>query len=557
MIHHIILLRDVEPNKPADLENLESSRKGDIMQQATVDILMVDDRPENLLALEAVLESASYRLISLTSGEAALRYVLQADVKRLALILMDVHMPDMDGYETASLIRERKDLRNVPIIFITATYKSKTNVRQGYLNGSIDYIFKPFDPDVLRWKVENFVQLHSYQHDASVKNARLQQQYQELESVNERLRRAERQLLEHREALERMVEARTQQLQEANREILQSHERFRTIFQSIPNLLAIRRMQDGRFLEINRSWEQTTGYSLEQMQDLGDRALQIVFTEQDEDAEMRKISFSSRSGELRSGLLSMDRLEAIGEAYQLIVITDITEREVMQKHLNHLERLNLIGEMAAGIAHEIRNPMTTIHGFLQMWRKSEAPLPKTHIDLMLSELLRANTIITEYLALAGNKQSHFEYHSISDLIDSLQPLLHAFAVMSELQVIADHESLPLLFMDEKEIRQLIVNLAKNGLEAMKPGGILTIRSYRQGEEAIVDIIDQGEGIPEELLSKLGTPFFTTKETGTGLGLALCYSIVERHRGKLLVQTGAGGTTFSIRLPIAAAVAIVQ
>ncbi|WP_309120229.1 ATP-binding protein [Paenibacillus sp.] len=514
-----------------------------------VDILMVDDRQENLLALEAALASSEYCLVGKTSGEDALRHVLHSDLSRLALVLMDVHMPGMDGYETAMLMRERKELREVPIIFITATYKSKSNVKQGYLTGSIDYVFKPFDPDVLRWKVENFVRMHRYQRELKRKHALLQRRNLEIERVNQRLVEAERKLLQHQRVLEQTVEERTAQLRDANQEIYRSHRRFRTIFYTNPNLIAIRRLHDGKYLDVNNAWEKATGYGVERMNALRDEAIRIRTTESRE-SDSVQIEFTTRDGEQRFGLLSSQVLEVNEEACELIVITDISERVALQRHLNRLDRLNLIGEMAAGIAHEIRNPMTTIQGFLQIWRKSETPMSKEHIDLMLSELLRANTIITEYLSLAGNKTSHFDVLAVQELVDSLSPLLQAVAVMAEKQVEVRHDAADVwLRADANEMRQVILNLAKNGLEAMEPGGRLTIRTHADDGVAVIDVIDEGPGIPDEVLERLGTPFFTTKDHGTGLGLALCYSIMERHQGSIGVTSGPLGTMFSVRLPI--------
>jgi len=504
------------------------------MQQDQIEILMVDDRPENLLALEAVLASPSHRLVKKYSGEEALRYVLESDLSLLALILMDIHMPGMDGYETALLMRKRKELRNVPIMFMTAAYTTKSDVRQGYLSGSIDYILKPFDPDILRWKVENLVNLHRCRQELQSKNAELQQ-------MNQKLLLAEQQLLKQQKLLEDLVEARTKQLEQSNR-------RFRSIFYTIPNLVAIRRLHDGKYLEVNDAWTEHTGYSLQQMNDANEPYFHTEIIDDRKDHSC-KIQYRTRSGELKYGLLSIERLETGDEACELIVITDISEREVMEQQINRLERLNLIGEMAAGIAHEIRNPMTTIHGFLQMWKKSEQPLPKQYIDLMLSELLRANTIITEFLSLAGNKESSFTDHRICDVLDTLYPLIQAVALMSEKQVLIEHGTRKSLHMDEKEMRQVILNLAKNGLEAMEKGGTLTIRSYEEKGCVVIDVIDEGHGIPDEVIGKLGTPFFTTKENGTGLGLALCFSIIERHGGKMEIHSGTSGSTFRIRLPL--------
>ena len=538
-------------------ELLRGSVRPSASHDDAVEILMVDDRPENLLALEAVLSSGAgtYRLIGKMSGEDALRYVMQSDLDKLALILMDVHLPGMDGYETAKLMRERRELRQVPIIFITAAYKSKSNVRQGYLNGSIDYLFKPFDPDILRWKVDNFVNLHHSRRELKQMNALLAERNREIELVNRRLLEAEQKLLQHQRLLEQVVDERTKQLREANQEIYRSNRRFRTVFYTNPNLIAIRRLVDGKYIDVNDAWQKTTGFCVQKMNDLGDDALRIRAKE-DRDGT-RQIEFKTSTGEKRHGLLSVQVLEVNDEQCELLVITDISDRVEMQNHLNRLERLNLIGEMAAGIAHEIRNPMTTIQGFLQIWRKTGTPLPKEHIDLMLSELLRANQIISEYLSLAGNKESRLAVQSVRNLVDTVAPLLQAVAVMAEKEIEVVHKDGDVeVLADENEMRQVILNLAKNGLEAMNEGGLLKIVTCLDGDSAMIDVEDQGPGIPEHVLEKLGTPFFTTKDRGTGLGLALCYSIVQRHNGSITVASSPRGTKFTIRLPVAGSLAAV-
>lgn len=518
-------------------------------RQELVEILMVDDHLENLLALEAVLASSNYTLVPKCSGDAALRYVMESDPRRLALILLDTHMPGMDGYETAARIRQRKELKHVPILFMTAVYKSKKNVHQGNLSGSVDYIFKPYDPEILRRKVESFVRLHQYRMELQQKNVQLQRKNREMERMNRKLVKAERELLRQQRALEEIVAARTKELHEAHQEIIQSNRRFRSIFYTIPNLVAIRRLRDGRYLEVNDAWTELTGYTLERMNASGQDGFHMESVDPSTDRN-DKITYRTLSGEVRYGLLSKELLEAGEEPCELLVITDITEREAMQQRMNRLERLNLIGEMAASIAHEIRNPMTTTLGFLQMWKKSEKPMPKQYIDLMLSELLRANAIITEYLSLAGNKESSFVNYSVRELIDTLYPLIQAVALMNEKEAKVVHGCDQWIYIDEKEMRQVILNLVKNGIEAMDKGGILTIRTCEEPECAVIEVIDEGSGIPEEVMRRLGTPFFTTKENGTGIGLALCYSIIERHGGNIQVSSSPSGTTFSIRLPLA-------
>ena len=226
---------------------------------------------------------------------------------------------------------------------------------------------------------------------------------------------------------------------------------------------------------------------------------------------------------------------------------EIDRREQMEKEMARLDRLNLIGEMAAGIGHEIRNPMTTVRGFLQLMQEKERyAQDREFLTLMISELDRANSIISEFLSLAKNKAVDLKEQSLNSIIETLFPLIQADAMVSDKNITIDLEEIPDLFLDEKEIRQLILNLARNGFEAMPAGGELKIRTFTVSEETILAVQDQGKGIDRDILDKIGTPFFTTKDTGTGLGLAVCYSIAARHNAEINVETAPTGTTFYVR-----------
>lgn len=229
---------------------------------------------------------------------------------------------------------------------------------------------------------------------------------------------------------------------------------------------------------------------------------------------------------------------------------EMARREQMEKEMARLDRLNTIGEMAAGIGHEIRNPMTTVRGFLQLMEgKDRYAQDKEILQLMISELDRANSIITEFLSLAKNKAVDLKEQNLNSIIENLFPLIQADALVTDKNIEKDLGEIPVLFLDEKEIRQLILNLVRNGFEAMSPGGRLTIRTYPDGEEAVLAVQDEGKGIEREVLEKIGTPFFTTKDQGTGLGLAVCYSIAGRHNAVISVETGPTGTTFSVRFKL--------
>lgn len=228
------------------------------------------------------------------------------------------------------------------------------------------------------------------------------------------------------------------------------------------------------------------------------------------------------------------------------IIRDVTARKELEQELFRLDRLNIVGQMAANIGHEIRNPLTTVRGYLQvMSRKQELERYGDNFRLLLDELDRANALITEYLSLSKNRLTDQQPRNLNTIIESLFPLILADAAISNHVVRLELGDLPELPLDEKEIRQLLLNFARNGLEAMEPGKTLTIRTSADDDAVILAVQNEGPEIPPEVMEKLGIPFFTTKEKGTGLGLAICYSIANRHRAKIHIDTGPHGTTFSV------------
>ncbi|MCL5056723.1 MAG: PAS domain S-box protein [Actinobacteria bacterium] len=234
----------------------------------------------------------------------------------------------------------------------------------------------------------------------------------------------------------------------------------------------------------------------------------------------------------------------------IIYVRDITAKLEVEQEMARLERLNLIGEMAAGIGHEVRNPMTTVRGFLQLLgNKQECARYRDFYDLMIEELDRANSIISEFLSLAKNRPVDLRPVNLNSVVNTLLPLIMADAANLDKNIKTELETIPSILLDEKEIRQLILNLVRNGLEAMSPGGSLTIKTSSDSTGFELSVADQGEGIKHEHLRRIGTPFFTTKENGTGLGLAVCYSIAARHNASIKVDTCPNGTTFSVKFRV--------
>jgi PAS domain S-box-containing protein len=229
------------------------------------------------------------------------------------------------------------------------------------------------------------------------------------------------------------------------------------------------------------------------------------------------------------------------------IVRDITERKQMEQEMIRLDQLRIIGEMAATIAHEIKTPLTTVQGYLQiLLNKHDSSLNKDYLPIVLDELARANAIISEHLSLSREKQLQLQVQNLNDIILNLFPLIKANALASAKEAELETGDIKDLPLDENEIRQLLLNLVQNGLEAMPAGGKLNIRTFQEQNEVVLAVRDQGEGIEPEILKKIGTPFLTTKKEGTGLGLAVCYAIADRHRATISVETGPGGTTFYVR-----------
>jgi len=340
-----------------------------------------------------------------------------------------------------------------------------------------------------------------------------------------------------------------------------SEERFAKAFNASPCTMAITSLKDGRFLDINDNFCHVVGFTREEI--LGKTSLEIGFwlDRADRDLILRSIRnnnpvqdleviFCRKKEEQRQGLYSAEEVDINGEPCILSIITDITELRKMEVEITRLDRLNLVGEMAASIGHEIRNPMTSVRGFLQILRENEDYLKEIeYFDLMIEEVDRANAIITQFLSLAKDKMVEPKPLNLNELIRKLEPLIQVKAISQEQSIKLELNDLPDLILDNEEIHQLILNLVDNGLESMPAGGEVTIRTFMEKKYIVLAVQDHGHGIATELLDRLGTPFFTTKEQGTGLGLPVCYRIAARYNAKIDIETSSTGTTFYVRFSI--------
>lgn len=239
-----------------------------------------------------------------------------------------------------------------------------------------------------------------------------------------------------------------------------------------------------------------------------------------------------------------------GKEAILSIGKDITERkEQTEQLLQKSEKLALLGQMAAGIAHEIRNPLTSIKGFIQLFKTDTHQ--DEYYDIVLSELDRINDIVGEFLVLAKPTAAVFAENDIKELIKDVVTLINTQSILNNVQIFVEFESdLPKISCEENQLKQVFINLLKNAIEAMPSGGNIDVKVNMKEEGKIsILIIDQGIGIPEDRIPTLGEPFYTTKEKGTGLGLMTCYKIIESHNGQLKIASEVNeGTSIEIILP---------
>lgn len=234
-----------------------------------------------------------------------------------------------------------------------------------------------------------------------------------------------------------------------------------------------------------------------------------------------------------------------------VIIRDITEKKQAQELLIKTEKLSIAGELAAGIAHEIRNPVTAIKGFLQLMEHGNMN-NQVYFDIMEAEIERIELILSELLMLSKPQVVQYESTNISMLIRDIVILLEAQAIMNSVQIELDFDSEEVILNCEKnQIKQVAINFIKNAIEAMPEGGKLVVQLRKQGDtELLIHFMDEGCGIPDYVLSRLGQPFYTTKEKGTGLGFMVSKRIIENHNGTVSVYSEENiGTTIEVLLPL--------
>ncbi|MDD9269103.1 ATP-binding protein [Paenibacillus sp. GCM10023248] len=235
------------------------------------------------------------------------------------------------------------------------------------------------------------------------------------------------------------------------------------------------------------------------------------------------------------------------------VARNITKENKNEQLLLESEKLTAVGQLAASIAHEIRNPLTSLKGFIQLIEKNVRGVNPEYFNIMTDELTRIEIITNELLFLAKPQAQEFKSEQVGKIIHDVVMLLSSQALINRIEIKAvDVDDLPAVACVAAQLKQVFINLIKNAMEAMPDGGEIRIAAARPNPDTIlVQVMDQGKGIPEEAIAKIGSPFYTTKENGTGLGMMATMKIIESHGGTVRISSREGkGTTISIHLPIA-------
>jgi PAS domain S-box-containing protein len=542
-----------------------------------VEILLVDDRPENLLALEAILEPLGQKLINAHSGEEALRMLLRHEV---AVVLLDVQMPGMNGFETAQLIKSRERTRYIPIIFLTAISKEEEYVFRGYQMGAVDYISKPFQPDVLRAKVAVFVDLH-------LKQKRLQEQ----ESL---LREGERRMTELRHM----------------REMLQSEARFREIVSTAMDAIVI--FDDNERISLFNSAAErmfrcpashAVGRSItEFFQETGSieavrHKCRSSRDEPSDDAghELRHVTSlagNRANGEAFPSEVSISCLEGKGGNQYTLIVRDISERvrhedalrqqavqlERMMKELKaandelnrrqeDLERaMTARSRFYASMSHELRTPINAVLGYSTLLLENiYGPLNEKQAEGIQRTQRAAKhllELVNDVLDLskieAGKIDLRLQPVTFPTLIEELFVTVRPLADKHGSKLALEYtESQPLTIVsDPRRVRQILLNLLSNAIK-FGSGKPIQVAIERTPEDGVaVAVTDHGEGIAPEDQERIFQEFVqlgkTQLQEGTGLGLPISRRLAELLHGSLVCTSELGsGSTFKLTLPASA------
>ena len=538
-----------------------------------VDILIVDDRAENLLALEAILEPLHQRLVRASSGEETLRRLLERD---FALILLDVQMPGMNGFETARIIKSRERSKYIPIIFLTAISKEEAYVFEGYSVGAVDYLFKPFQPEILRSKVAAFVDLYVRQRNVAAKEALVRES-----------ERREMELRHMRELWESQARFREVVTSALDAIILFDESGIVTLFNSAAEAMFACASAEAVGTPIAR-------FFADEEQSV--RELRLFAEERDGQRATRQVPTTSileltakrGSGDVFPIEASVSLLKSRNDRTFTLILRDVSERARHEEMLKQqaVSLANTMGELKAlndelnerqqdleramtarsrfyaSMSHELRTPINAVLGYSTLLleniygplnEKQKEGIERTHKAAKhLLELV--NDVLDLSKIEAGKIDLRLQPVSfpsiIEDLFVTVRPLADQYG--STLRIEHTGESIRVV-SDPRRVRQILLNLLSNAIKFGRGKPIRVALTHRDDNGITVEVIDEGEGIAPDDQERIFQEFVQLGKTqlteGTGLGLPISRRLAELLRGSLTLHSELGrGSTFRLSLP---------
>ncbi len=509
---------ETEPRPQLESARSATIAPGDRMRSSSdqVNILLVDDRPDNLLALEVILADLGQNLIKATSGREALRHLLQQD---FALILLDVSMPGLDGFETAALMRGRLRSEHTPIIFVTAHSDTDNHIARGYSLGAVDFISSPVVPTVLKAKVGVFVELYK--------------KTQQIQRQAERLLRLEQAEQKRRLSL----------ILEAYPDIVFVLGSGRKI--EFTNPAAV---EFTRALDIKDRLPSVLQAEVERVLETGENHLPTTF----EGVHRFRIASAERYFLPRMVRLGSDAKTLMGVA---VMLQDVTEFRLLDE-----VKSNLIGT----VSHELKTPLTSIRtALLLLSQQAPGALDPKQAELVAIATEESERVLRTLGALldltrfeGGLPGMHLETVAPEDLIRAAVAQMRTAATAVPVTIILTVDrDLPLVRVDRERIILALTNLLTNAIKYSPENARIEVDARREAQGIRFSVADEGEGIPEEYHARIFEKFFRVPggtKNGAGLGLTIAREFVKAHGGTIGVRGRSGrGVEFYIVLKEAA------
>ncbi len=356
------------------------------------------------------------------------------------------------------------------------------------------------------------------------------------------------------------------ELHQLHKQLLESEKKYRVLFEQSPDAVYLVELNEEQFptrlLEINPVGCERFGYSREELLSMPYTEIasqkSTMFIRTVEKIKEGKRSFTlqdeyvfKKTNKKINNEFSVRVFNLNGTEVLLLISRDITERLKTEELLRKSEKLAVVGQLATAIAHEVKNPLTTMKGFMQFLKSTESENKQHYIDMVLSEMDRIESIANEFMTIAKPQAVKVQPNDLHKLVGQVIMLLQPQAMMNNVQIITKFESdVSLIPCEGNQIKQVVINILKNAIEAMPTGGEILIQIDKHDDHHVsIRFIDQGCGISKERIVYLGEPFYSIKEEGVGLGLMICYKIIEAHQGKIVIESEVNkGTTVEVILP---------